>query len=160
MLNILMLCCALDWLCVCVGADMFKSCDGSWRLRWGEEVRWWSRSLQKEVNYQYSCSWLWHGVLPALDLYHWTCSRAHRYRTYVTQTMPIIDKFEKRGLVRTISAVPGPEKASLQCHAYCRIACSPKENQVQQLYRGVISLPPRYLKKWKNCFKDCDCILF
>ena len=33
-----------------------------------------------------------------------------RYRTYVTQTMPIIQTFEKRGLVRTISAVPGPEK--------------------------------------------------
>lgn len=51
--------------------------------------------------------------MPFCQLWIYITKPVHRYRTYVTQTMPIIDKFEKRGLVRTISAVPGPEKASL-----------------------------------------------
>ena len=62
------------------------------------------RFSKRGISYRNLCS------LPAL--YHYHLSHVYRYRTYVTQTMPIIQTFEKRGLVRTISAVPGPEKAS------------------------------------------------
>ena len=34
----------------------------------------------------------------------------YRYRTYTTQTMPIIERYEKRGMVRKISGVPPPEQ--------------------------------------------------
>ena len=34
----------------------------------------------------------------------------HRYRTYITSTMEIIEYYETQGLVRKISALPGPEQ--------------------------------------------------
>jgi len=42
-----------------------------------------------------------------------------RYRTYITQTMPIIHRFEEKGLVRRLSAVQGPEEASRVHSQHC-----------------------------------------
>lgn len=33
-----------------------------------------------------------------------------RYRTYTSQTMPIIERYERRGMVRKISGVPPPQQ--------------------------------------------------
>lgn len=41
---------------------------------------------------------------------------ADRYRQYLISTMPIIEKYDQRGLVRRISATPPPEQVR-QCHS-------------------------------------------
>ena len=33
-----------------------------------------------------------------------------RYRTYTSQTMPIIERYDKKGMVRRISGVPPPDE--------------------------------------------------
>lgn len=36
-----------------------------------------------------------------------------RYRTYVTQTVGIIDRYEKRSMVRKVSGEPPPDKVGV-----------------------------------------------
>ena len=58
-----------------------------------------------------SIPWAVHNIYLVI-LVNVDCNVQCRYRTYVTSTMPIIEKYQKLGLVKTISATPNPDEVS------------------------------------------------
>ena len=49
-----------------------------------------------------------------------------RYRTYTSQTMPIIERYAKKGMVRKISGIPPPDEVNPPICVYSTIFVFPK----------------------------------
>jgi len=88
-------------------------------------VEWNCTSLTFYTHISYTVIVVAAHLLPLIHT-HFVCSfvmPSHwvhfRYRTYITQTMPIIHRFEEKGLVRRLSAVQGPEEASRVHSQHC-----------------------------------------